>query len=237
MTPRSEYEMKGKVVLVTGANGGLGVSVTQAFLDAGATVIGTSRKIEQSDFDSRNFTALPADISSIEGARVLVDLVVARFGKLDVLAHTVGGFAGGPSIAETDDANFQRMFDVNLNSVFHILRATIPALRQTGDGRIIAIGSRAALEPGAGVGAYSASKAAMVSLIKTVVLENKDAGLRANVILPGTMDTPANRKTMPNADVSKWVRPATVAALMTWLASDAGKDVNGAVIPVYGGDV
>jgi NAD(P)-dependent dehydrogenase (short-subunit alcohol dehydrogenase family) len=229
--------MNSKVVLVTGANGGLGVSVTQAFLDAGATVIGTSRKIEQSDFDNRNFTALQADISSIEGARILVDLVAARFGKLDVLAHTVGGFAGGPSIADTDDATFQRMFDVNLNSVFHILRATIPALRRTGDGRIIAIGSRAALEPGAGVGAYSASKAAMVSLIKTVALENKDAGLRANVILPGTMDTPANRKAMPNADVSKWVRPATVAALMTWLASDAGKDVNGAVIPVYGSDV
>jgi NAD(P)-dependent dehydrogenase (short-subunit alcohol dehydrogenase family) len=229
--------MNSKVVLVTGANGGLGVSVTQAFLDAGATVIGTSRKIEQSDFDNRNFTALPADISSNEGARVLVELVAARFGKLDVLAHTVGGFAGGPSIADTDDATFQRMFDVNLNSVFHILRATIPALRQTGDGRIIAIGSRAALEPGPGVGAYSASKAAMVSLIKTVALENKDAGLRANVILPGTMDTPANRKAMPNADVSKWVRPATVATLMTWLASDAGKDVNGAVIPVYGGDV
>jgi NAD(P)-dependent dehydrogenase (short-subunit alcohol dehydrogenase family) len=228
--------MKGKVVLVTGANGGLGIPVTQAFLDAGVTVIGTSRTIQQSDFGSPNFTALPADISSIEGARVLVDLVVARFGKLDVLAHTVGGFAGGPPIADTDVATFQRMFDVNLNSVFHILRAAIPALRQTGDGRIIAIGSRAALEPGAGVGAYSASKAAMVSLVKTVALENKDAGLRANVILPGTMDTPANRKAMPNADVSKWVRPATVAALMTWLASDAGKDVNGAVIPVYGGD-
>jgi NAD(P)-dependent dehydrogenase (short-subunit alcohol dehydrogenase family) len=77
----------------------------------------------------------------------------------------------------------------------------------------------------------------MVSLIRTVALENKDAGLRANVILPGTIDTPANRKAIPNADVSKWVRPAAVADLITWLASDAGKDVNGAVIPVYGNDV
>jgi NAD(P)-dependent dehydrogenase (short-subunit alcohol dehydrogenase family) len=229
--------MKGKVVLVTGANGGLGTYVTQAFLDVGATVVGTSRKIQQSDFYHPNFTALPAEISTREGAKVLVDQVVARFGKLDVLAHTVGGFAGGQSIADTDGATFQRMFDLNLNCVFHILRATIPALRQTGNGRIIAIGSRAALEPGAGVGAYSASKAAMVSLIRTVALENKDAGLTANVILPGTMDTPANRKAIPNADVSKWVRPATVAGLMTWLAGDAGKDVNGAVIPVYGSDV
>jgi len=229
--------MQGKVVLVTGANGGLGTYVTQAFLDAGATVIGTSRKIQQSDFSSPSFTALPAEISSREDAQGLVDQVVARFGRLDVLAHTVGGFAGGQSIAETDDDTFQRMFDLNLNSVFHILRASIPALRQTGNGRIIAIGSRAALEPGAGVGAYSASKAAMVSLIRTVALENKDAGLTANVILPGTMDTPANRKSMPNADFSKWVRPSTVASLITWLACDAGKDINGAVIPVYGSDV
>ncbi|MGA3195058.1 MAG: SDR family NAD(P)-dependent oxidoreductase [Terriglobales bacterium] len=229
--------MQDKVVLVTGANGGLGAYVTQAFLDAGATVIGTSRKIKQSDFSSPSFTALPAEISSREGAQGLVDEVAARFGRLDVLAHTVGGFAGGLSIAETDEETLQRMLDLNLNSVFHILRATIPALRQTGNGRIIAIGSRAALEPGSGVGAYSASKAAMVSLIKTVALENKNAGLTANVVLPGTMDTPANRRSMPNADFSKWVRPPTVASLIAWLAGDAGKDVNGAVIPVYGSDV
>jgi NAD(P)-dependent dehydrogenase (short-subunit alcohol dehydrogenase family) len=226
--------MKGKVVLVTGANGGLGTYVTQAFLDAGATVVGTSRKIQQSDFNSPNFVAISAEISSRESARVLVDQAVARFGKLDVLAHTVGGFAGGQSIVETDDATLQRMLDQNLNSVFHILRAAIPALRQTGSGRIIAIGSRQALEPGAKVGAYSASKAAMVSLVRTAALENRDAGVTANVILPGTMDTPANRKAMPNADFSKWVRPARVASLITWLAGDAGKDVNGAAIPVYG---
>jgi NAD(P)-dependent dehydrogenase (short-subunit alcohol dehydrogenase family) len=229
--------MKDKVVLVTGASGGLGTYVTQAFLDAGASVVGTSRKIQQSDFNNPHFTALPAEISTREGAKLLVDQVVARFGKLDVLAHTVGGFAGGQSIADTDDAIFERMFDLNLNSVFHILRAAVPPLRQTGNGRIIAIGSRAALEPGPGVGAYSASKAAMVSLLRTVALENKDAGLTANVILPGTMDTPANRKAIPNADFSKWVRPATVAGLITWLAGDAGKDINGAVIPVYGSDV
>jgi NAD(P)-dependent dehydrogenase (short-subunit alcohol dehydrogenase family) len=228
--------MKGKVVLVTGADGGLGTYVTKAFLDAGATVVGTSRKIQQSDFNNPNFTALAAEISSREGAQALVDQVVARFGKLDVVAHTVGGFAGGQSIADTDDATFQRMFDLNLNCVFHMLRAALPPLRQTGSGRLIAIGSRAAVEPGPGVGAYSASKAAMLSLLKTVALENKDAGLTANVILPGTMDTPANRKAMPNADVSKWVHPATVAELVVWLAGDSGKDVNGSVFPVYGKD-
>jgi NAD(P)-dependent dehydrogenase (short-subunit alcohol dehydrogenase family) len=229
--------MKDKVVLVTGAGGGLGSYVTQAFLDAGATVVGVSRKIQQSDFNSPAFTALPAEISTTAGAMSMVQSVLGRFGRVDVVVHTVGGFAGGPSVADTDDATFQRMFDVNLNSTFYLLRAVLPVMRKTRNGRIIAIGSRAALEPGAGVGAYSASKAAMVSLMKTVALENKDAGITANVILPGTMDTPANRKAMPNADVSKWVQPGNVARLVIWLAGEGGKDVNGAAIPVYGNDV
>lgn len=225
--------MNGKVVLVTGANGGLGTHVTQAFLDAGGTVIGTSRNIRQSDFPGE-FTALPAEISSLSGAKSIVEKVISRFSRLDVLAHTVGGFAGGQSVAETDDATFQSMFDLNLNSFFHMLRASIPVLRKSGHGRIIAIGSRAALDPGAGVGAYSASKAAMISLVKTAAIENRDAGLTVNAILPGTIDTPANRAAMPNADFSTWVKPANVASLMVWLASDAGEDVNGAAIPVYG---
>jgi NAD(P)-dependent dehydrogenase (short-subunit alcohol dehydrogenase family) len=111
-----EQAMQGKVVLVTGADGGLGTFVTQAFLDAGAIVIGTSRKIQHSKFSRANFTALAADLSTREGVNALVEQVVARFGKLDVIAHTVGGFAGGQSIAETDDATFQRMFDLNVNS-------------------------------------------------------------------------------------------------------------------------
>jgi NAD(P)-dependent dehydrogenase (short-subunit alcohol dehydrogenase family) len=229
--------MKSKIALVTGASGGLGTFVTQALLDAGATVIGVSRKIQQSVFNSRNFTALPAEISTAAGAKAAVDSLVARFDRLDILVHTVGGFAGGQSITETDDATFQRMFAVNLYATFYLLRAAVPVMRKTRNGRIVAIGSRAALESGAGVGAYSASKAAMVSLIRTVAQENKDAGITANVILPGTMDTPANRKFMPNSDFSKWVRPAAVASLITWLVSDAGKDVDGAVIPVYGSDI
>ena len=226
--------MNSKVVLVTGANGGLGAYITQAFLDSGTIVAGTARKISQSDFRSSKFIAFPADLSTLAAARQLVDQVIARVGRLDVLVHTVGGFAGGQTVAETDDATLQRMFDLNFHSLFHILRAAIPALRKSGSGRIIAIGSRAALEPGAGVGAYSASKAAMLSLMKTVALENRDAGLTANVILPGTMDTPANRAAMPGADYSKWVQPQNVASLTLWLAGDAGKEINGAAIPIYG---
>jgi len=229
--------MEGKVVVVTGANGGLGCHVTQAFLDAGATVAGTSKTIQQSDFRQPGFLAIPADVASQKGAKGLIDQVMTRFGKLQVVIHTVGGFAGGRPVADTDDATMQKMMDMNFNSLFQVARAAIPALRAGGDGRIIAIGSRAAVDPGPGVGAYSASKAAMVSLIRTIARENLDAGLRANAILPGTIDTPANRKAMPSADFSKWVQPAAIASLIVWLAGDAGKDMNGAVIPVYGGEV
>ena len=226
--------MPGKTALVTGANGGLGIHVTQALLDAGFAVVGLAPKIQQSDFKSPNFTALSAALDSLAAAKKAADTVIARFGKIDVLAHLVGGFAGGQSVADIDDATFQSMFDMNLHSAFHMLRAVIPHMRKAGAGRIIAIGSRAAEAPGPTVGAYSASKSALVSLVRTVALENKDAGITANVILPGTIDTPANRKAMPGADTSAWVQPASVASLIVWLAGDAGKDVTGAAIPVYG---
>ena len=225
--------MTGRIALVTGANGGLGTYVTKALLDAGFSVVGLAPRIQQSDFDNPNFTALPAALDSLAAAKKAADTVIARFGKLDVLAHLVGGFAGGQTVADTDDATFQRMFDMNLHSAFHTLRAVLPHMRKAKAGRII--GSRAAEAPGASVGAYSASKAALVSLIRTVALENKDAGITANAILPGTMDTLANRNAMPGADVSQWVQPASVASLIVWLAGDAGKDVTGAAIPVYGG--
>ena len=226
--------MPAKTALITGANGGLGTHVTKAFLDAGFAVAGVAPKIQQSDFNHPNFTALPATIDSLDAAKKAADAVIARFGKIDVVAHLVGSFAGGQSIADTDDATFQRMFDTNVGSAFHILRAVVPHMRRAGAGRIIAIGSRAAEDPGASVGAYSASKAALVSLIRTVAIENKDAGITANIILPGTMDTAVNRKEMLGADTTQWVQPASVASLILWLAGDAGKDVTGAAIPVYG---
>ena len=226
-----------KIALITGAKGGLGTSVTQAFLDAGATVIGVSRSIEASDFPHQRFVAMPAELSSAEAARILSDAVVSRYRRIDVLVHLVGGFAGGKTVAETDDAMLDRMFDVNVRSAFHIARAVLPHMRKQKSGRILAIGSRAAQEPGPQIGAYSASKAALVSLIRTIAIENKDLSIMANVILPGTMDTPASRTADPQADFSKWVQPSQVAALLLHLASDAASQINGAVIPVYGQDV
>ena len=229
--------LAGKVALITGANGGLGRFVTQAFLAAGAKVVGVSRSIQASDFPHPGFAALPAELSGGEAARKTAGDIMTRFGRIDVLVHVMGGFAGGTSVAETDDATLDKMLDLNYRSAFFMARAVLPHMRQQGGGRILAVASRQAVEPGAMVGAYSASKAALVSLIRTIALENKDRNVSANTVLPGTMDTPANRAADPNAEPSRWVQPAQVAALLAHLASDAGAQVTGAAIPIYGRQV
>jgi NAD(P)-dependent dehydrogenase (short-subunit alcohol dehydrogenase family) len=219
--------LHGKIALITGAKGGLGASVTNGYLEAGARVIGVSRSIQQSDFPHFDFTAMPADLSNGEAARKLVADVVARFGRIDALVHVTGGFAGGQSVADTDDATLDQMFEVNFRAAFHTLRAVIPTMRAQKAGRIIAVASRQGVEPGPMVGAYSASKAALVSLVKTVALENKDAGITANSVLPGGMATPGNQG-------ANLIATAQVASLLTYLASDEAGAITGAAIPVYG---
>jgi NAD(P)-dependent dehydrogenase (short-subunit alcohol dehydrogenase family) len=149
----------------------------------------------------------------------------------------VGGFAGGQTIAGTDDAAWERMRDLNLTSGFYVLRAAVPHLRKSGKGRIVAVGSLTAVEPHPQLGAYITFKAALAMLVRTVALENKDAGLTANVVLPGTIDTPANRKAMPKADFSKWIQPDDVANLVLWLTAERASQVTGAAIPIGGPNV
>jgi NAD(P)-dependent dehydrogenase (short-subunit alcohol dehydrogenase family) len=229
--------LAGKVTLITGANGGLGASVTRAFLDAGAKVYGVSRSIQDAEFAHPSFRAISLEVKSSTQARDLVSRVTAEAGRLDSLIHLVGGFAGGQSVDETDEATFERMIDLNYRALFHLLQAVTPVMRAQRSGSIIAIGSRTAVLPQPMLGAYSASKAAMVSLVQTLALETKNFGVSANVVLPGTMDTPANRAALPGADPSKWVRPAQVASLLVHLASPAASQISGAVIPIYGGDL
>jgi NAD(P)-dependent dehydrogenase (short-subunit alcohol dehydrogenase family) len=226
--------MKNQVVLITGANGGLGNSVTEAFLAAGATVAGVSRKIDRGDFSGPNFHAFPAAIADLASAKKLTEDVVKKLGKIDVLIHLVGAFAGGAPVADTDDAIWAKMLDLNLNAAFHIFRAVLPQMKKAGGGRIVAIGSRVAVEPQPGVGAYEVSKAGLVALVRATALENKDAAINVNIILPDTMDTPVNRAAMPKADFSKWVPTGDVAQLLLALAGPAGAAVTGAVIPIYG---
>ena len=226
--------LDGKTALITGAKGGLGTYVTKTFLAASANVVGVSRSIRQTDFPHPRFSAVAAELSSLDAAQAIARSVTGRFPRIDILVHLVGGFAGGTPVAGTDDATFERMLDLNLRSAFHILRAVIPVMRALGSGRIVAIGSRAAVEPQPSIAAYSASKSALVSLMRSVAIENKDTAITANVILPGTMDTPANRAADPTADFAKWIDPQQVANLALWLASDAATQITGAVIPVYG---
>jgi len=222
--------LESKTVLVTGARGGLGTSVTNAFLDAGARVAGVSRSIQAADFAHPQFAAFPAELSSGDAARQVAADVIARFGSIHALVHVMGGFAGGQSVAETDDATFEKMLDFNYRSAFYMARAVLPGMRAQGAGRILAVASRQAAEPAPMTGAYSASKAALVALVRTIALENKDRCITANSVLPGTMDTPSNSG-------PQLVKPSQVAALLVHLASDAGAQITGAAIPVYGSQV
>ena len=229
--------LTGKVVLVTGANGGLGTAVTNAFLQSGARVAGVARKIQNSDFAGSSFMAYPAELGTAEAARSAAAAVIAKWERIDALVHLVGAFTGGRPVAETEDAALDQMLEVNLRAAFHMFRAVLPPMRAQGAGRILAIGSRTAVDPQPMLGAYSASKAALVSLVRTIALENKDRGISANVILPGTMDTPANRAAMPGADPAKWVQPAQVASLLVHLVSDQASQITGAVIPIAGAEL
>ena len=229
--------LQGQVAIVTGANGALGSDVTSALLAAGATVAGIARSIAAGEAHDSRFYPVSADLTDANEASELIARLAEQFGKVDILVHVMGGFAGGASVAETDDETWRKMMDLNLNAAFYVLRAVIPVMRRGEHGRIIAIGSRQAVQPAANVGAYSASKAALVSLVQTVALENKDKNIQANVILPATMDTAANRAAMPKANFAQWVKTAHVAELVVMLAGDAGNDISGAAIPVYGANL
>lgn len=228
--------MSEKTIVITGANGGLGTAVTNAILQSGARVFGVSLKISDADFPNPRFSAISAALSSFADAKKLIDGVVAQAGRIDALVHLVGGFAGGARVEETEEALFDRMLDMNLRSAFHLLRAALPHMRGQASGRIVAIGSKSAVEPAPLAGAYAASKAALVSLIRAVASENAGHGITANIVLPATMDTPANRAAMPSADPSQWIQPSQVASLIVHLLSEHASQINGAVIPVYGNE-
>ncbi len=222
-------ELTGRVALITGASGGLGSAVVEAFAEAGAELATVQRSGGRAGVFS-----IAADLTAPAEAARVVTAVRARFGRLDIVVHLVGGFEGGIPIGETDDGMWQRMFNLNVNSAFYLLRAALPAMLEAGHGRVLSVGSRTAVEPAATLSAYGASKAALVSLVRTAALEVRGRGVTANAVLPSVIDTPANRAASPAADASRWVAPSSIARLLRWLASDAAADVNGAVIPIYG---
>ncbi len=218
------------VIVVTGASGGLGRAVVGRFLDAGARVMAVGRKrvVEE------GVEPVVADLATVDGAREAVRQVLDKAGRIDALAHLVGGFAGGQPVGETDEEIWERMLTINLVTARRMLRAVLPLMIEQRRGRIVAVGSRAGTIPAPTLAAYCASKAALHMLVECAAAEAKDAGVAVNAVLPGTIDTPANRAAMPSADPSQWVRPEAIADLIVWLATAAPADVNGALIPVYG---
>jgi NAD(P)-dependent dehydrogenase (short-subunit alcohol dehydrogenase family) len=214
-------------VLITGASGGLGPAIVEEFLSHGHTVIGVARSWPHTD---PRIVTVSADLTqSGECARA-----VSEAGEIDALVHVMGGYAGGSPVSTTDETTWDRMMDLNLRSAFLIFRAVLPGMLERNRGTIVAVGSRVAVEPVPTLAAYGVSKAGLVHLIRTLALELKQTGLTANVVMPSTIDTEANRRAMPNAVHSKWVRPESIARVVSWLASDAARDVSGAVVPVYG---
>jgi NAD(P)-dependent dehydrogenase (short-subunit alcohol dehydrogenase family) len=218
-------------ILVTGATGGLGPAVVKAFLDGGGTVFGVAPSWDGRSLPPGNFHPIEADLTTVEGCHRAAE----RARPVDVLVHVMGGFAGGAPVGETTDDVWDRMMDLNLNSAFYLIREVSPPMLEAGSGRIVAVGSRTGVEPAANLSAYAVSKAALHTLIRTVALEVAGSGVTANAVLPSTIDTSANRKAMPRADFTKWVKPEAIAEVIVWLASSQAAEVNGALVPVYGG--
>lgn len=220
-----------KTVLVTGAKGGLGSVVTRLLLGEGARVVGSSRSIRDSDFAHPQFLAIAAELHSAAAAEALVENAVARAGALDAVVHLVGGFEAG-----SGEEVLARMMEVNLHSAWRLFHAALPVLRGRGSGRLVAVASRTAVEPAAGLAAYTASKAALVSLVRTLAVENAAHGITANAVLPGTIDTAVNREAGVSGPGAKgaWVGPEQVAQLIAHLVSGPGGAISGAVLPIYG---
>lgn len=227
-------QLTDRVVLITGAAGGLGRSVVAEFRNQGARVWAALAPGETNPFPDGAPAALSADLSSAEEAVSAVRAVLQDAGRLDALVHLVGGFADGQPVHQTTEETWRRMMTLNLDTAFHILRAALPPMLEARRGRILAIGTRTAVEPVANLSAYNVSKAGLVALIRTLALEIKNTGVTANVVLPSVIDTPANRAANPDADFSRWVKPESIARVLAFLASEAASDINGAIIPIYG---
>ena len=227
-------DFSGKIILITGATGGLGGAVSRAFLNRNATVVGVSGSGKPVATERGKYAAVSADLTTTEGVNHAVAAALSEAQRLDAVVHILGGFAGGSPVVETDDATWDRMMNLNLRAAFLVARASLPHLVQSGHGRLVAVGSRTGVTPAARISAYGASKAGLNALIQTIALEVKDTGTTANAVLPSVIDTPQNRAAMPDADHSKWVSAESIANLILYLASDAAADVNGALIPIYG---
>lgn len=230
--------MRNRRVVVTGAFGQLGSTVARAFAREGARVAlldvaPASPPALEAEFAQSHLLMGAVDLADMEASRKTMAVAATRFGGIDVLVNVAGGFRYetllGGGIATWDE-----LYAMNLRTAVVSCKAALPALLESGYGRIVNIGAGAAAKGRAGMGAYTASKAGVQRLTESLADELKDRGITVNAILPGTIDTPRNRADMPDADFSRWVAPAAIAEVILFLASDAAAAVTGAAIPVTG---
>jgi NAD(P)-dependent dehydrogenase (short-subunit alcohol dehydrogenase family) len=230
-----------KVVLVAGGTGGLGRAVSLAFLDTLAKVAVTFRR--RQEFEALRATAgeyvsslegIEIDVTDDNAVRNLVQSLVSKFGRLDLLINTVGGYAGGTPLWESEPKVFEQMLSLNLRSQYLLCRAVVPTMIKQNSGVIINVASRAAADHAAGAAAYAASKAAAVAMTDSLAADLRGTAVRVNSILPSIIDTEANRKAMPNADFTKWPKPEEIAKVILFLCSEDAKLIHGAAMPVYG---
>jgi NAD(P)-dependent dehydrogenase (short-subunit alcohol dehydrogenase family) len=235
------YNFSDQVAVVTGGAGNLGQAVVRAFHAAGARVAVVVRKPQDAvevfgeDLPESDTCAyFAADLADEGSVTAVARDIARRFGRIDILVNTAGGIRAGTPIHETPVDVWDFMMGLNARTVFLASRAVIPHMLERRSGRIISVSARAALKGSARHGAYNASKMAVIRLTETMAAELRHHGITANCILPGTIDTPANRAETPDADFTKWVRPESMAQVILFLASDSAADINGAAIPVYG---
>jgi NAD(P)-dependent dehydrogenase (short-subunit alcohol dehydrogenase family) len=224
--------MNGKVVVVTGALGALGKVVAEAALSRGARVAGIDHTPSRIEASPDRIEIGGVDLSDATQAKTAIDTVATHFGKVDALLNIAGGFAF-EALAEGDSKTWQRMYALNVLTALNASRAAIPHLAASSSARIVNIGAMGALQAGAGMGPYAASKAGVHRLTEALAAEWKGR-ITVNAVLPSTIDTPANRASMPRADFTKWVRPEELAEVILFLASDAASAVTGALLPVSG---
>jgi NAD(P)-dependent dehydrogenase (short-subunit alcohol dehydrogenase family) len=231
----------GKVVLVAGSTGGLGRAVTLAFLEAGAQVAVTYRVQEEFDAlksaagrNASNLEGHAVDVTDEVAVHQLVENIVGKYRRLDVMVNTVGGYAGGTKLWELEPKVFDQMLALNLRAGYALSRAAVRAMLKEGHGAIVNVAAKAAFDHAAGAAAYAASKSAAVALLDSLAADLRGSGVRVNTILPSIIDTEANRKAMPKADFTKWPKPEDIARVILFLCSDDAKVIHGAAIPVYG---
>lgn len=234
-------DLKDKVILITGAGGNLGVATAVYFDRAGSKLALVDHRTDTfrdrfGDKFRETWLILGADITNKAQVDKLVADTLTHFGQIDVLINIAGGYAGGTKIFETTEETWDHMLNLNAKSVFLMSGAVAKVMVERGQGgRIISVGAKPGLQGTSNHSAYSASKSAVLRLTESMAAELRPHKITVNAVLPSMLDTPANRRSTPDADFSKWVTPESMAGVIGFLASEAARDVSGALLPVYGG--